>query len=334
MTVLEAEDATGYHSSGRSAALFVADYGLPSTVALNLASYDYLCNSGDGYLTPRGLLLVAHATQHDRFLADVADLNLAPIPAAQAREMVPILSPKAVELAAYRDSAWDIDTDRLMQDLARAIRSHGGQVLTRAHVTAIRRGGRGWQVETARGAHDARQLVNAAGAWADEIAQMAGLPPIGIMPYRRSMARLPAPGGQDVRTWPMVMGTGESWYAKPDAGKLLVSPAEEDAVAPQDVFTDDMALAEGLARYQDMVTEPVTRVETSWAGLRCFAPDWSLVLGPDPAQRDFIWCAGQGGYGFQTAPAAAQLLADLISGIPSALPPDVVASLTPERLRR
>ncbi|MFD3190071.1 NAD(P)/FAD-dependent oxidoreductase [Sedimentitalea sp. HM32M-2] len=335
VTVLEAEDATGYHSSGRSAALFVADYGLPSTVALNLASHDYLRNSGGGYLTPRGLLLVAHATQHDRFLADAADLNLAPIPAAQAREMVPILSPKAVELAAYRDSARDIDTDRLMQDLARVIRSHGGQVLTRARVTAITRRGGGWQVETARGGgHDARQLVNAAGAWADEVAQLAGLPPIGIVSYRRSMVRLPAPGGQVVGTWPMVMGTGESWYAKPDAGKLLVSPAEEDAVAPQDAFTDDMVLAEGLARYQDMVTEPVTRVETSWAGLRSFAPDRSLVLGPDPVQHDFIWCAGQGGYGFQTAPAAAQLLADLISGLPSALPPDVVAALTPERLRQ
>jgi len=146
------------------------------------------------------------------------------------------------------------------------------------------------------------------------------------------MARMPAPGGHDPASWPMIIGAGETWYAKPDAGKWIVSPAEEDPVdAPHDAWADDMVLAEGIARYQPFVTEDVTRVETTWAGLRTFSPDRTLVLGRDAAEPDFIWCSGQGGYGFQTAPAASQLLADLIAGRAPALPPEIVAALSPER---
>ena len=147
------------------------------------------------------------------------------------------------------------------------------------------------------------------------------------------MARLPAPGGHALRDWPIFFGVGETWYAKPDAGALLVSPADEDPVEPHDAWADDMVLAEGLARYSAMVTEPVTRVLTSWAGLRSFSPDRALVLGPDPDAPEFIWCAAQGGYGFQTAPAASQLLADLVMGRTPGLAADVVASLTPDRFR-
>ncbi len=334
-TVLEAETALGYHTSGRSAALYEASYGLPSTVALNLASGDYLRSENGGYLTPRGLLLVARSDEKELFQADVIDLGLKPVSVAQAHSMVPILNLKTVGLAAHHDDAWDIDTDRLMQDFARVVRRNGGQVLTGSRVTAIEHLPTGWQIETAGGtAHTARMLVNAAGAWADIIAGMAGIAPLGIIPHRRSMARLPAPGGHDVARWPMIMGVGESWYAKPDAGKLLVSPADADPTTAHDAFADDMVLAEGLARYEAMVSEPVTRVETNWAGLRSFAPDRALVLGPDPDQRDFIWGAGQGGYGFQTSPAASQLVANLVSGTSSALEPNIVEKLTPERLRK
>jgi glycine/D-amino acid oxidase-like deaminating enzyme len=177
-------------------------------------------------------------------------------------------------------------------------------------------------------------LVNAAGAWADPVAQMAGVAPLGIVPHRRSMARIPAPEDQDLRDWPMFFGVSESWYAKPDAGALLVSPADEDPVDPHDAWADDMVLAEGLARYEAMVRTPVTRLIASWAGLRSFAPDRALVLGPDPDVPSFIWCAAQGGYGFQTAPAASQLLADLTLGRDPALPADLVAQLRPDRLRQ
>lgn len=336
VVVLEAEDGLGYHASGRSAALFEPGYGPAPIVALNLASRDHLADGTGGtggYLVARGLLLIAGEDDRDAFAADVEALGIAPVTPAEAVARVPILNPDRVAAAAWHAGAWDIDTDRLMQDYARVIRGNGGRVLNRARVSGIDRRADGWAV-TAHESVIARRLVNAAGAWADQIADLAGITPVGLVPRRRSMARLPAPGGHDVRHWPMLLGAGETWYAKPDAGKLLVSPADADPVAPHDAFADDMTLAQGLARYEVMVTEPVTRVETSWAGLRSFVADGAPVLGPDPDDRDFLWCAGQGGYGFQTAPAAARLLADLAAGNPPALPPDVVAALVPDRLER
>ena len=145
------------------------------------------------------------------------------------------------------------------------------------------------------------------------------------------MARIPAPGGHDVSKWPMMFGPGEDWYAKPDAGALIVSPAEEDLMEPHDAWADDMVLAEGLARYEEMVTEPVTRLLASWAGLRTFAPDRVLVIGPDVREPGFFWLAGQGGYGFQTSAAASQLAADLIGGRAPELSAELVAALSPGR---
>ncbi len=172
-------------------------------------------------------------------------------------------------------------------------------------------------------------VVNAAGAWADAIAAMAGADPLDLVPYRRSMAQLAAPGGRDVTAWPFVEEVAESWYAKPDAGRWLVSPADRDAVAPFDAWPDDMVLAEGLARYQEAVTEEVTRPLSSWAGLRTFAPDGVPVVGPAPDAPGFWWFAGQGGYGFQIAPALAAVLEARMAGEPH----PAAAALDPARLR-
>jgi D-arginine dehydrogenase len=334
VTVLEQEEALGYHASGRSAALFEENYGLPSTVALNRASAAYHREANGGYLSPRGLLIIGRAEEEAAFEADAETMHVDRITPQEALEMVPILDPGQVAFAGYHEAAFDIDTDRIIQDFRREITANGGRVLTRAQVTAISRVGGGWHVVTGSDLHRCSMVVNAAGAWADTVARMAGVEPLGIQPHRRSMARLPAPGGRDVSRWPMFFGTGESWYAKPDAGALLVSPAEEDPAEAHDAWADDMVLAEGLARYEAMVTEPVTRLLASWAGLRSFAPDRALVLGPDPEAPRFAWCAGQGGYGFQTAPAASQLLADLVMDRAPVLPEDVVAALRPDRLRR
>jgi glycine/D-amino acid oxidase-like deaminating enzyme len=160
---------------------------------------------------------------------------------------------------------------------------------------------------------------------------MAGVAPLGFTPLRRSMARIPAPGGHDVSRWPMIFGAGETWYAKPDAGALIVSPAEEEHCAPHDAFADDMVLAEGLARYEEMVTEPVTRMLANWAGLRTFSPDRVPVIGFDVAQPGFFWLAGQGGYGFQSAPAASKMAADLVLGQATGLDAGLVAALSPAR---
>ena len=334
VVLLEAETALGYHASGRSAAMFEQTYGSPTTRALNRASKAYHETVDGGVLSPRGLMLIGTADSRDAFARDLALMAMRPIPVAEAVRMVPVLDPAVVTDTGYHAEAWDIDTDRLIQAFAREARAHGGQVLTGHEVQAIRRAGSDWVAETARGAFAAPILVNAAGAWVDRIAEMAGVPPLGFRPCRRSMARIPAPGGHDVRGWPMIYGAGESWYAKPDAGRLLVSPADETPVAPHDAWPEDLTLAEGLARFEAVTTEPVHRLLSSWAGLRTFAPDRSLVIGPDPRRPDFVWFAGQGGYGFQTAPAASQLLADILAGRPGELDADTRAGLTPERFFR
>lgn len=330
VTLLEAEDHLAHHASGRSAALYEPNYGAPPVVALSHASGDALRVAE--VLSPRGLLLLAGAGEEAVFAEEARGFGLTEISPAEARSLVPVLGP-AVQRAAIADNAWDIDTDRLIQGFAREARGNGATILTRARVTAITRDGALWRVTSAAGEHVGRVLVNAAGAWVDGVARMAGVAPLGFTPYRRSMARIPAPESHDPARWPMLMGAGETWYAKPDAGALIVSPAEEDPAAPHDAWADDLVLAEGLARYEAMVTAPVTRLLASWAGLRTFAPDRVLVIGPDPSEPAFFWLAGQGGYGFQTSPAASALVADLLAGRPPALDPATVATLSPARFR-
>ena len=325
VTLIEGEDALGYHASGRSAALFEENYGLPSVIALNKASAVF----HQPYLSPRGFLLVGRKGEDAGFDADVKALKTNEITVEEAYTRVPILNDH-ITRAAYHDGAQDIDTDRMIQDFAKVIRHNGGAILTGKAVTQITPD-RTWTVRCGKEVFTATTLVNAAGAWADQVAEMAGIKPVGITPHRRSMARIPAPGGHDVSRWPIFFGVGETWYAKPDAGALLVSPADEDPVDPHDAWADDMVLAEGLDRYASHVTEPVTRVETSWAGLRSFAPDRTLIVGQDPENENFIWCAGQGGYGFQTAPAASQLVADLTLGRPPEVDAATVKSLSPAR---
>ena len=331
VTLLEGESGLGYHASGRSAAMFEGTYGLPSTVALNKASYTYHRDANGGVLSPRGLLLLGGPGQEELFARDCEVMEMTQISRDEAMAHVPILNPATATQFGYHAEAWDIDTDLLIQNFAREARGNGAEILSKAHVADIEHTEKGWQIHSSKGTHEARLLVNAAGAWVDHVANLAGVKPLGVQPYRRSMARLPAPGGHDVSSWPMMFGPGESWYSKPDAGKLLVSPAEEDPVEPHDAWADDMVLAEGLARYEAMVTEPVTRLETSWAGLRTFAPDRSLVIGFDPKQSDFFWVAGQGGYGFQTSPAASKLVADLIEGRQPEIDTGTVAALSPSR---
>ena len=329
VALLEAEDHLAYHTSGRSAAIYEPNYGLVPVVALARASEQYLRRAG--VLSPRGVLMVASQEDTAAFDTDCAALGLEEITVDAARAMVPILDPARLAQAAFGDHAEDIDTDRLIQTFVREAKGQGGQIVTGARVTSLARTGGVWQAVTQTGTFAGRILVNASGAWADEVAGLAGLRPLGFTPLRRSMARIPAPGGHDPARWPLIFGAGESWYAKPDAGALIVSPAEEDPTHPHDAWAEDMVLAEGIARYQAMVSEPVTRLLASWAGLRTFAPDRVLVIGPDPAEPSFFWLAGQGGYGFQTAPAASQLAADLIAGRTPGLDRAMVEALSPNR---
>ncbi len=329
IVVLEAEEAVGYHASGRSAAMFEETYGLPSTIALNKASKHWHLEVNGSKDLPRGLLLLGSEGTREAFAADVVTMQMARISLDEAEALLPVLNRDHVIETAYHAEAWDIDTDACLQRYARMARDNGGKIVIGAKVTAIARD-RSWRVSAGE-TYEARNLVNAAGAWADEVAVMAGVAPIGLQPMRRSMARVAAPEGMDVAQWPMLFGPGETWYAKPDAGALLVSPADEEPVPPQDAWAEDVTLAEGIARYQPHVTAEVMRMIANWAGLRTFAPDRQLVLGRDPAEPGFIWCAGQGGYGFQTSPAASQLLADVVAGRASELNDATVAALSPAR---
>lgn len=330
VTLLEQEPVLAHHASSRSAALYEPHYGNPAVVELSLASGEFYHHAGAEFLSPRGLLLVADADQAGVARGEAAAMALDPITPDEARAMVPILNDR-LAFAAHGAHAWDIDTDRLIQSFLREARGRGAEVLTSAAVTALHREGGLWRASTPAGDFAAPVVVNAAGPWVDQVAALAGLAPLGFTPLRRSMARIPAPEGLDVAAWPMIFGAGESWYAKPDAGALIVSPSEEDPVAPQDAWADDMVLAEGLARYEEMVSTPVTRVLANWAGLRTFSPDRVPVIGFAPEAPGFFWLAGQGGYGFQTAPAASRLAADLVLGRSPALSAALVARLSPAR---
>lgn len=331
VTVLEQEDVLGYHASSRSAAMFEPNYGNPAVQALSRPGRAYFDDGN--YLSARGFMLLGTAEDTELFDKDLADLGAREMTTAEAQSIIPILNPDHITRAAMHEDAQDIDTDRLLQDFARSLRNNGGEVHTSAKVTAITKTDQGWEVRVGARSFQAARIVNASGPWADHIAALAGVAPIQITPYRRSMARIKAPGGHDVSKWPMFFGAGENWYAKPDAGQLIVSPADEDPMEPMDAWPDDMVLAEGMARYDAAVTTELTRPTATWAGLRSFVPDRTLVLGCEPDCPSFVWSAAQGGYGFQTAPEASRLVADLALGRDPRLPADIVARLSPARLR-
>ena len=327
--LVEAESALGYHASGRSAAMFLPCFGNATVRAMNDASAE--AHRAAGVLSPRRFLVVAPHPKADAFAAMADDLGLERIGAEDAHGMLPILRRDWLAHAATLP-AWDLDTDRLLQACRRTALDHGARIVTGARVTSIARDGGRWRLNWAGGTAHATHIVNAAGAWADGVAAMADVAPLGLIPHRRSMAQLAAPADHDVTDWPFVEEVGDAWYAKPDAGRWLVSPAEEDPADPGDAWADDMVLAEGLARYQDAVVPEVTRPLHTWAGLRTFARDRTLVIGPDPATRGFWWLAGQGGYGFQTAPAAARHLAERIEGQTPTLGTRASDALDPARL--
>jgi D-arginine dehydrogenase len=334
--VLEMEDAPGRHSTGRSAAIFIRNYGNRTLRALNAASEPVLKEpegiSDNSLLTPRGELLIAtedELASFDSYLDGAEGMER--ISAQEAVDLFPLLRPEPIAAAAIERDAQDIDVDRLLQGFARIARHNGAKNVTDAPVTALTRTATTWTAETPAGSFEAPVVINAAGAWADGIASLAGVSKVGLVPMRRSAAILPVPDGLDVTRWPLVASASESWYAKPDAGKLMVSPADEDPVEPHDAWPDDMVLAEGLYRFEQAVTMPVTRVERSWAGLRNFVADRTPVVGFAPETPGFFWLAGQGGYGVQTAPALSQLTADLCLDRPSRLDGDVIKALDPNR---
>jgi len=338
VVVLDQESRPGYHSTGRSAAVFIQNYGNETIRGLTRASGRFYREQGAGefaapLLSPRRILFVCDAETRgdlDELLATSEGLR--EINSDAAVEAMPILDRNWLKGAAIEEGASDIDVDALHQGWLRRARNAGARLILDAPVERASREAGRWQLDTPKGRISARIVVNAAGAWADRIASLCGATEVGLVPMRRSMAVLPAPDGYDTRDWPLTAEAGDNWYVKPEAGRLLVSPADEDPVEPHDAFVDDMVLAEGLHRFEQAVTLPVTRVESSWAGLRTFAPDRTPVAGFDASAEGFFWLAGQGGYGMQTAPALSALAAALVDGrTPPAETESLIAALSPTR---
>ena len=348
VTLLEREDQPGYHSTGRSAALFFESYGTPQVRALTLASRAFLDRPPAGFtehpiLSPRGVVLVAAPGQQALLdeqwavLGSVSERGRM-LDTAEAIARVPALRPEQVIGAVLEPDAADMDVHALHQGYLRGIRQRGGRIVCSAEVTALRRGSDGrWQVTAGGQSHAADVVVDAAGAWCDVVAQLAGARPIGLVPKRRSAFVFAPPEGMVVRGWPAVGGVDHSWYIKPDAGLLLGSPANEDPVEPHDVQPEELDIAIAVDRIETMTSLQVRRIVRRWAGLRSFVADGDLVGGFDPELPGFFWVAAQGGYGIQTSAAMGEACAALIRGLP--VPARIAdfglteAMLSPARLR-
>lgn len=336
VTVLEQESQLGYHATGRSAAVFILNYGNATLRQLNGMAYPALNGDllGESVLSQRGELLVASEDELPALetYLDGAE-GLQRLTANEAHHLVPALRRDRIAAACYEEQALGIDVDRLLQGYVRLLRERGGEIRTSAPVRTLERQGSGWTVQTDTTTYATDIVVNAAGAWADMIADLAGLPRIGLQPMRRSAVIMPVRASTyDISTWPLFASAAESWYAKPEATGLLISPADEDPVDPQDAFADEMVIAEGLYRFEQMVDLPILRPNHTWAGLRSFVPDRTPVCGFDPLAPGFFWLAGQGGYGVQTAPALSQLAAALCRGDADG-PADLLRALSPDRFR-
>ena len=329
--LLEKESALGYHASGRSAASFIRDYGNQTTRELNELSFDYLRSANEGVLSDRGLMVLAKKNQIDKFTATSESFGLNTISPDEAFQKIPIIDKQTVSFASYREDVYDLDTNQLIHNFQREAKKNNAQIKTNTFVKNIQYINREWIVTTSNSEYKSSIIVNAAGAWVDQISLMAGIGSIGFSPFRRSIARIPLSDAISVSNWPFFSGPDEDWYAKPDAGQLLVSPAEEVLVEPHDAWAEELTLAQGISRYEEFVTIPVTKMSSNWAGLRTFSPDRSLVIGPSSENSTFFFMAGQGGYGFQTAPAASKLLSELIMGSSHDLDKKTIESLSPRR---
>ncbi|MEG1971257.1 MAG: FAD-binding oxidoreductase [Burkholderiaceae bacterium] len=344
--ILEAEAAPGYHTTGRSAALYEPSYGPTAVRALTRASRTFFDAPPAGFasnplLTPRGCLFVgpaeAQTEARDRLKTLAAEGGeVRWVEPAEALAMVPVLRPEASAVAVFDTNAFDIDVDSLLQGFLRGARDAGAALQTRARVARLDRAGSGWQIATDDGRQfAARVVINAAGAWADPVAELAGAAPLKVEPRRRSAFLFRPPEGMDVRAWPAVIALDESWYFKPDAGQLLGTPANADPVPPHDVMPEEIDVATGIYRIESATTLEIRRPTHTWAGLRCFAPDGEPMLGYDPAVPGFFWAAGLGGFGVQSSPAVGMLCAALLRDAP--LPEALVAAgvdpaaLSPQR---
>ena len=326
VVVLEGEHAPGVHASGRSVA--VAHFGLGNAPVRMLTALSMSELAAHASVHPA--LHIARAEELDALdaLEEVHRLHgctYRRLGAAQARALLPVLREEACAAALIDHGALKLDTNAMLEAQGRTLRSHGGTLVTHAAVNSLTHDGRFWRIASAAGDFAAPVIVNAAGAWADEVARLAGAAPIGLEPRRRTVISFAAPEGVDVRPWPFTKTVGEGFYLLPEGrGALLASSMDQTPSPPCDAAAEELDIAIAADRVERATTLAIRRIAHSWAGLRSFAPDEVPVVGEAAGAPGFFWCAGQGGAGFQTAPALSRIAAAAVLG--EAMPEDCAAA--------
>ena len=345
--LLEGESQPGYHSTGRSAALYEPSLGNATVRALDIASGRFLKAPPAGFsatpiLTPRGELNVCEDGSRpilDELLAlsGIGGNEIREISIDEALAMIPLIRREGLRWASYEPGVMDIDVHGLHQGYLKGFAAQGGKLVCDARVTGAERRAGIWRVSAGGDTFSASILINAAGAWADQVAALAGVAPLGLQPKRRTAAILPAPDGIDVRSWPVMGVAGENAYLNSHAGKILASPGDATPVEPQDVQPEELDLAMLVDWVERKTTMTVRKIERRWAGLRTFAPDNCPVMGEEPSMPGFWWLAGQGGYGIMMSESLGRSLATLMNE--GELPADVralgasVEAISPRRFR-
>lgn len=351
VALIEREEAWGYHATGRSAAEFTLRFHSEGAGRLTRASAGFLHTPPEGFcevplLRPRGNLLIwpAEKAEHARavFEAETREgetgrSGLEWLNRDAALEKVPFLDPDWMAAAIYDPDCWDVEVETLLQAYLKSARRAGATLLQKTALTGARHEEELWILETEGGPLRARQVVNAAGAWADEVGAMFGAPPLGLVPHRRTAISVKVPD-HDIAGLPEVNEIDEDFYFKPDAGQLMVSPADETPVDPHDAWAEEIDIAYAAHFLTESTTLDIRHIAHSWAGLRTFAPDRLPVIGSSGKVPGLFWLAGLGGYGIQTSPAVGRIAAALLLDVD--LPPECcatgidVAALCPARLER
>jgi len=346
VVLLEREHVAAYHTTGRSAALHSETYGSPEIRAITVASGRFYRQPPPGFtdhplLTPRGALLAGRANEQAAAQEAAREFaKLVPsvrwLEPAEVLRRQPLLKPEACAGGAVFEEAEDMDVAAIHSGFLKGARAAGSVLRLNAEVTTLERRGGRWTIRLAGGETvAAANLINASGAWADVVANLAGAKPVGLVPKRRTAFTFDAPVGLALERMPMVIDFRETWYIKPEVGQFLGSPADETPSPPTDAQPEEIDIALAVERIQEATTLQIHRIKNKWAGLRSFVADKNLVVGYDGSAEGFFWLAGQGGYGIQTAAAAGRLAAALALG--KALPGDIAglgvseAALSPKR---
>lgn len=339
--ILEMESQPGYHSTGRSAAYYAPAYGNAVVREITVASGDFFRSPPDGFtdhalINTRPALFVATNKQQqslNRTLTTSSHLTL--LNREQIASNIPIIDKGVITQGAIDHSGGDLDVDGLMQGYQRLFKQRGGQLSTNSAVLALEKTSGLWKVTTANDVYQAKTIVNAAGAWADQIAALAGIASLGLQPKRRTAILVDTPSHLNSADWPMVIDVDEQFYLKPDAGHILLSPADETRSAPCDSHPEELDIAVAIDRVQQICSLPITKVNHSWSGLRTFASDDTFISGFDEDNEGFYWQAGQGGYGVQSCAGMADIGCFQITGdcelMSSAQITNLAAALSPAR---